>query len=60
MTSLSGHAERAMSARTCPLWGKQAIWDSPLIFVGGGDVYEARCPDCHEVPGRLISAVSAR
>jgi thymidine kinase len=32
--------------------GKPAPWDSPLILVGGGDCYEARCPDCHEVPGR--------
>lgn len=32
--------------------GKPASWDSPLILVGGGDFYEARCPDCHEVPGR--------
>ncbi|PKQ29633.1 MAG: thymidine kinase [Actinobacteria bacterium HGW-Actinobacteria-10] len=29
-----------------------APWDSPLILVGGADYYEARCPDCHEVPGR--------
>jgi len=32
--------------------GQPAPWDSPLIFVGGADYYEARCPDCHEVPGR--------
>jgi thymidine kinase len=32
--------------------GKPAPWDSPLILVGGADCYEARCPDCHEVPGR--------
>lgn len=32
--------------------GKPAPWDSPLILVGGSDCYEARCPDCHEVPGR--------
>ena len=32
--------------------GGPASWDSPLILVGGGDFYEARCPDCHEVPGR--------
>jgi len=31
--------------------GEPAPWDSPLILVGGGDFYEARCPDCHEVPG---------
>jgi thymidine kinase len=32
--------------------GQPAPWDSPLILVGGADCYEARCPDCHEVPGR--------
>ncbi|MDO8879568.1 MAG: thymidine kinase [Coriobacteriia bacterium] len=32
--------------------GAPAPWDSPLILVGGGDFYEARCPDCHDVPGR--------
>jgi thymidine kinase len=32
--------------------GKPAPWDSPLILVGGADYYEARCPDCHEVPGK--------
>jgi len=29
--------------------GKPAPWDSPTVFVGGADYYEARCPDCHEV-----------
>lgn len=32
--------------------GRPAPWDSPLILVGGAECYEARCPDCHEVPGR--------
>ncbi|MHB1341804.1 MAG: thymidine kinase [Coriobacteriia bacterium] len=32
--------------------GAPAPWDSPLILVGGADYYEARCPDCHDVPGR--------
>lgn len=32
--------------------GEPAPWSSPLILVGGADYYEARCPDCHEVPGR--------
>ena len=35
--------------------GSPAPWDSPLILVGGADCYEARCPDCHEVPGRPLS-----
>ena len=34
--------------------GSPAPWDSPLILVGGADYYEARCPDCHEVPGRPV------
>lgn len=29
--------------------GRPAPWDSPTVFVGGADYYEARCPDCHEV-----------
>lgn len=36
--------------------GAPAPWDSPLILVGGADYYEARCPDCHEVPGRPLPA----
>ena len=36
--------------------GQPAPWDSPLILVGGADYYEARCPDCHEVPGRPARA----
>ncbi len=32
--------------------GAPAPWGSPLILVGGADYYEARCPDCHDVPGR--------
>lgn len=30
--------------------GKSAPYDSPLIQVGGGELYEARCRNCHEVP----------
>lgn len=36
--------------------GKPAEWSSPLILVGGADYYEARCPDCHDVPGKPESA----
>ncbi len=32
--------------------GKPAHYDSPEILVGGLDTYEARCLNCHEVPGR--------
>lgn len=30
--------------------GKPAPYDSPLIQVGGDELYEARCRSCHEVP----------
>jgi thymidine kinase len=30
--------------------GKPAHYDSPLIMVGGEELYEARCRNCHEVP----------
>lgn len=32
--------------------GRPAPYDSPEIMVGGAESYEARCPNCHEVPGR--------
>jgi thymidine kinase len=32
--------------------GHPAPYDSPEIMVGGAESYEARCPDCHEVPGK--------
>jgi len=32
--------------------GMPAPYDSPEVLVGGADRYEARCLDCHEVPGR--------
>jgi thymidine kinase len=32
--------------------GRPAPYDSPEIMVGGAESYEARCPDCHEVPGK--------
>jgi thymidine kinase len=37
--------------------GAPAPWDSPLILVGGADYYEARCPDCHEVPGKPQNSI---
>lgn len=30
--------------------GKPASYDSPLIQVGGDELYEARCRNCHAVP----------
>jgi thymidine kinase len=33
------------------LEGEPAPYNSPLIQVGGDESYEARCIDCHEVPG---------
>ena len=32
--------------------GKPAPYDSPEVMVGGAECYEARCLDCHEVPGK--------
>lgn len=32
--------------------GAPARYNSPLIMVGGEELYEARCRDCHKVPGR--------
>ncbi|MDC7242686.1 MAG: thymidine kinase [Sphaerochaetaceae bacterium] len=32
--------------------GKPAKYDDPIILVGAKDSYEARCRDCHEVPGK--------
>ena len=32
--------------------GKPARFDDPIILVGAKDSYEARCRDCHVVPGK--------
>lgn len=32
--------------------GQPANYDDPVIMVGASEVYEARCRDCHEVPGK--------
>lgn len=32
--------------------GRPAQYDSPEVMVGGAEAYEARCLDCHEVPGK--------
>lgn len=32
--------------------GRPAPYDSPEVMVGGAECYEARCLDCHEVPGK--------
>jgi thymidine kinase len=32
--------------------GEPANYHDPVIMVGAKEVYEARCRDCHEVPGR--------
>lgn len=32
--------------------GRPAPYDSPEVLVGGAEFYEARCLDCHEVPGK--------
>lgn len=32
--------------------GVPAPYDSPEVLVGGAELYEARCLNCHEVPGK--------
>ena len=32
--------------------GRAARYDDPIILVGGSESYEARCRQCHEVPGK--------
>jgi thymidine kinase len=32
--------------------GMPAPYDSPEVMVGGAEYYEARCSDCHEIPGK--------
>ncbi len=32
--------------------GQPARYTDPVILVGASEVYEARCRDCHKVPGR--------
>ncbi len=32
--------------------GRPANFDDPVIMVGANEVYEARCRDCHQVPGK--------
>lgn len=34
--------------------GRPARYDDPVILVGGSESYEARCRDCHEVPGKPV------
>ena len=33
--------------------GKPASYDEPIVLVGAAEAYEARCHDCHEVPGKV-------
>ena len=39
--------------------GEAARYDEPVILVGGGESYEARCRICHDVPGRPTTAAPA-
>lgn len=32
--------------------GQPARFDDPIVLVGGSEAYEARCRECHTVPGR--------
>ena len=43
----------ALASRTQRLIdGRSANYNDPVIMVGASEVYEARCRDCHDVPGR--------
>ncbi len=35
--------------------GAPANYTDPIILVGASEVYEARCRDCHKVPGRPVA-----
>jgi thymidine kinase len=35
--------------------GRPANYSDPIILVGASDSYEARCRDCHEVPGKPVN-----
>jgi thymidine kinase len=32
--------------------GHPANYDDPVVLIGASEVYEARCRDCHKVPGK--------
>jgi len=32
--------------------GKPANYSDPVVLIGASDAYEARCRDCHEIPGK--------
>lgn len=40
--------------------GEPAPYESPLILPGDRELYEARCRDCHRVPGKLEHRVRMR
>lgn len=43
----------AVASRTQRLIdGRPARYDDPIILVGGSESYEARCRQCHQVPGK--------
>ncbi len=35
--------------------GQPANYNDPIILVGAQDSYEARCRDCHDVPGKPVN-----
>jgi thymidine kinase len=35
--------------------GAPANYTDPIILVGASEVYEARCRDCHKIPGRPLA-----
>ncbi len=40
--------------------GQPANYNDPVILVGASEVYEARCRNCHKVPGRPDSLAGAQ
>lgn len=52
LTAVCAHCGSLDADRTQRLIdGQPAPYDSPLIVVGAQENYEARCRDCHDVPG---------
>ena len=39
--------------------GQPARFDEPVIYVGGSESYEARCRNCHELPGKPTAGAAA-
>lgn len=54
LTAVCAHCGSLEADRTQRLIdGEPATYSSDLIVVGAEEAYEARCRDCHQVPGKL-------